>query len=121
MRKVIKSLLIACLLYAATASAAAGKPGTNPVEIESVSVNGQPAHAPREVGAALGSFPQNSSFDFHVSIDPTNGPLRVRYQLEGYENSWHEGEGDMALSARFFNEAGDQIHQNIFKVSGQSA
>ncbi len=27
----------------------------------------------------------------------------------------------MTLSVRFFNEAGDQVHQNLFKVSGESA
>ena len=120
MGKLISGLLSGALC-AALASRAAQNPEPQSLQIESVIANGKPIGVPRGSKATLGSFPQNSSFDFQVSIDPSNGPLRIQYQLEGYENHWHEGEGDMALSARFFNEAGDQIHQNIFKVSGQSA
>src|SRR2546429_4075709 len=91
----------------------------NTLPIQAV-VNGKSVTLHRGPNATLGSFPQNSGFDFDVA-NPSNGPIRMRYHLEGYENVWHEAESDMALSVRFFNEAGDQVHQNLFKVSGESA
>ncbi len=92
----------------------------NGPQIQSVAVNGKLAPLRGGPNATLGSFPQNSGFDFAVA-NPSNGPIRIQYQLEGYEHVWHEGESDMTLSVRFFNEAGDQVHQNLFKVSGESA
>src|SRR5262249_39268334 len=42
------------------------------------------------------------------------------YMLEGYETGWHEGGGEMGLTVRFYNVAGDQIGQNVYRVHGES-
>jgi signal transduction histidine kinase len=40
--------------------------------------------------------------------------------LEGYETAWHEAASEMDFNVRFYNGAGDQISQNIYRVSGDS-
>lgn len=69
----------------------------------------------------LGPFPERISFSFGPDTNSSQSPIRIRYRLEGYENNWRDGPADMILSARFFNAAGDQIGQNIFRVNGESA
>jgi signal transduction histidine kinase len=48
-------------------------------------------------------------------------PKRLRYTLEGYESTWHEGVAVMGLTVRYADEHGDQIGQTIFEAKGQSA
>jgi signal transduction histidine kinase len=48
-------------------------------------------------------------------------PTRLRYKLEGYDNSWHEGGGVMCLTVRFADDHGDQIGQTTFEATGESA
>ncbi|HTL17864.1 MAG TPA: sensor histidine kinase [Patescibacteria group bacterium] len=45
----------------------------------------------------------------------------MRYTLEGYETTWHEGAGQMGLTVRYADERGDQIAQTTFEASGESA
>ena len=94
--------------------------GTNGLEIQSVRVNGKslPFHGKENV--SLGSSPENIAFDFGPVANSTNPPLRLRYMLEGYEDTWHEARCEMALNVRFYNASGDQISQNIYSVKGES-
>ena len=47
--------------------------------------------------------------------------LRLRYMLEGLEREWHQRTDDMNFMVRFLNKNGDQIVQQLFPSSGQSA
>ncbi len=94
---------------------------TNTLEIQSVTVNGKPAPLRGDGSVNLGSFPENISFNFRPGTNSTRPPIRLRYKLEGFDNEWHEGGGEMALNIRFYTESGDQISQNIFNVRGDSA
>lgn len=110
--------LCACLILAAVgASPAIG--ATNSVEINSVTVNGNPAALRSDGSVNLGSFPENITFGFQPATN-SRPPIRLRYRLKGFDNEWHEGGGEMALNIRFYNEAGDQISQKIFNVRGDS-
>jgi signal transduction histidine kinase len=99
-------------------SGAAGD--TNMLEIQSISVNGKslPFRGTKDV--SLGSSPENIVFGFGPVTNASNPPLRLRYKLEGFENTWHEYITDMALTVRFYNNSGDQISQNVYGVNGES-
>ncbi len=68
----------------------------------------------------LGAFPINLVFKYGPQKNAADPPLRMRYVLEGYEKTWHEAGGEMALNIRFYNHAGDQIGQNPYSVHGES-
>jgi hypothetical protein len=94
---------------------------TNKIEIRSVEVNGKPLPL-REGRKLILNSPENSlSFHFGPARGDAHPPLRLRCQLEGFENTWHEGDGFMFLAVRYFNAAGDQIDQINFQVTGESA
>ncbi len=93
---------------------------TNALEIKSVSVNEKPLSFRDKENVSLGSSPQNIVFGFGPGANGAKPPLRVRYMLEGYENTWHEARSEMALNVRFYNGTGDQISQNIYSVNGES-
>jgi len=88
------------------------------LEIRSISVNGRSLAWRGKGEASLGSSPEEIAFAFGPKTN--SAPLRIRYNLEGYENEWHDGPGEMLLMIRFYNSAGDQISVNNFKISGES-
>jgi signal transduction histidine kinase len=69
----------------------------------------------------LGPFPRNISFNFGPRSNVNYVPVRLRYKLEGYDSAWQQGSGEMNLTVRFYNEAGDQVSQDNFTISGDSA
>jgi signal transduction histidine kinase len=93
---------------------------TNALEIQSVSVNGKSLPFRGKESVSLGSSPENIVFGFGAATNGAKAPLRLRYMLEGYENTWHEASSEMSLNVRFYNDSGDQISQNIYRVNGES-
>lgn len=93
---------------------------TNALEISSVSVAGKSLPFRGREMVNLGTSPRNIVFGFGFGARTDKSPLRLRYTLEGYENLWHEAATEMALTVRFYNEAGDQIGQSIYHVTGES-
>lgn len=93
---------------------------TNALEIQSVRVSGKALPFRGKENVSLGSSPENIIFDFGPIANTSNSPLRLRYMLEGYEDTWHEARCEMALNVRFYNSSGDQISQNIYSVRGES-
>ena len=93
---------------------------SNALEILSVTVDGKslPLHHGSEV--KLGAFPRNVNFGFGVNTNIRKAPIRIQARLDGYDNAWRAGNGEMWLDMRFFNEAGDQISHTTFPVGGES-
>jgi signal transduction histidine kinase len=91
------------------------------IEIQSVTVNGKSLLLAGKTKIHAGPAPQNITFTFGQATNSTRAPIRVRYKLEGYDNGWHEGGGEMFLMLRFYNEAGDAIGAKGFPVNGDSA
>ena len=110
------AVLAAFILSAQTAFCEAA----DSLEIVSVTVNGKPAPWDRTSGARLGSSPEGITFGFRPRTNSSVSPIRIRYSLEGYENEWHDGPGEMLLMVRFYNVAGDQISVKNFTVAGES-
>lgn len=93
---------------------------TNSLEIQQIHVNGKPLPFPGGDSITLGSSPENIVFNYGVATNGGKPPLRTRYMLEGYENTWHEASSEMSLNVRFYNGSGDQISQTIYHVYGES-
>ncbi|MDB6066746.1 MAG: Integral rane sensor signal transduction histidine kinase [Pedosphaera sp.] len=108
-----------CSMLTANESAASG--AGEVLEIQSVNVNGKAVPFRHDGSVSLGAFPQNIFFGFGPNTNATRAPVRIRYKLEGYDGDWHESGGEMFFTVRFYNDLGDQISQNIFKVNGDSA
>ncbi len=97
-------------------SNAAGKA----LEISAVSVIGKEKQIRRnEVN--LGTFPRNVVFYFQPTTNLSRSPIRLRYRLTGFESTWHEGDSEMYLVARFFDANGDKVDETSFRVRGESA
>ncbi len=93
---------------------------TNMLRIQSVSVNGKSLLFRGKESVNLGPFPENIIFVFGPGTNAGKLPLRLSYILGGYETVWHEGNAEMDLTVRFYNNSGDQISQHIYPVHGES-
>jgi signal transduction histidine kinase len=110
------TVLISNLLFYATGRAQI----TNGLVIQSISVDNKLV-AMRPTGQVnLGIHPRDVAFGFGSGRPDLQPPLRLRARLEEFENRWHEGDPNMILAVRFFNEKGNQIGQKIFTIAGQS-
>ena len=87
--------------------------GTNLLQIQSVSVNDKSLALHHKGFVNLGAYPENIVFGFGPVTNGNKPPLRLRYRLEGFDNAWHEGGAEMALTVRFYNNAGNaKQHHN---------
>jgi len=110
---------LGCLLSAGALPTRAAE-AANALEIQSVMANGKAFSFQGKEAVSLGTFPENIVFGFGPETNAAKPPLRLRYRLEGYENTWHEAISEMALNVRFYNNSGDQISRNIYRVTGES-
>jgi len=94
---------------------------TNALVINSVSVAGKLVPLGRSGEIKLRAFPENIVFHFGPDTNSGRLPVRLRYKLEDDDSNWHEGGGEMYLAIRFYNDSGDQVGQETFSVSGESA
>jgi signal transduction histidine kinase len=113
--------LVPVLIFFAGTLLFQAKGGTNSLEIQAVEVDGKPVHVSNNDIASLNSHPVDVSFRFGSGQDAKKTPLRKRYMMEGHDVTWREYHSEMTLTVRFYNNSGDQVGQNIFTVSGESA
>jgi signal transduction histidine kinase len=97
-----------------------GAEATNSLEIHYINVNGKPLSFRGRDSVNLGSHPENVVFGFGAATNGGKTPLRLRFMLDGYDSVWHEMGSEMSLTVRFYNNTGDQIGQNVYRVNGES-
>jgi signal transduction histidine kinase len=56
----------------------------------------------------------------YVSDQPLQNSGRLRFKLDGFDDRWRHGRGEMFLAVRFLDAAGDQIAQTSFPSTGES-
>ncbi len=117
--------LLAALGLALAAPACATTDGPragreNALEIRSVAAQGKTLRWRPGGELRLGAFPENILFTFGPATNATLRPLRLRYKLEGYDPAWREGGGEMFLLLRFYDEAGEEVGQRMFRATGES-
>jgi signal transduction histidine kinase len=88
--------------------------------VKGVTVDGQ-AMPTGPNGLKLGARPGEVIFHFGSPDNLHLPDKRVRYKLEGYDSDWRDGGCYMFLAVRFYNETGDEVGQEDFKVAGDSA
>jgi signal transduction histidine kinase len=89
--------------------------------VKEVKVDGRKLSLSPNHSLNLGALPSDIQFQFG-SLDNSHLPdRRVRYKLEGYDTDWHDGQCDMFLAVRFYNEAGDQVRGEEFRVAHERA
>ncbi len=115
------ALLVLCVRFALAAASLAAGPVTNVFQMQSIIVNREFMNLSRKGPVSLGAFPEHIAFYYGVNTDHLQTPIRIQTQLEGYDKDWRVGDGEMHLSVRFFNEAGDLLAEKLFPVSGSSA
>jgi signal transduction histidine kinase len=91
-----------------------------PLEIRSLSVNGQPVPIAGKARPRLGATPRNVLFGFGAVTNVARAPLRVRYKLDGFDDDWREVPGDMRVVVRFTDASLDQVSEEIFRVAGKT-
>src|ERR1035441_6654717 len=69
---------------------------------------------------ALPSRPGTTTFLFGRNPLASNVPLRFRYQLDGYEQGWHERSVEMRMLIRFIDADERDIAERVFAVGGES-
>lgn len=112
-------LLTPLVVPAARAERLADRPA-DILEIQSVSVDGKQVPINSRGKANLGLFPKTISLNFGPPQNAVRVPIRLRYKLDGLDTEWRQAGGEMNLTVRFYNDAGDQINQSIFTVAGDS-
>jgi hypothetical protein len=88
--------------------------------IQGVSVNGSAIAFESDRPLRLPAGANNTTIIFGPSASESNAPLRLRSQLDGYENVWHERTDKMRLMIRFQDNALNEVSVKEFAVSGQS-
>jgi signal transduction histidine kinase len=108
------------ICFSAIAENSAGSAEGNTLEIQSVIVSDKQIPISSAGKVNLGPFPKRITFTFGPS-NANRAPIRLRYKMAGYDGGWRQVNGEMTLTVRFYNEAGDQIiSPSIFTVSGDS-
>jgi hypothetical protein len=91
------------------------------VVVNAVTVDGKTIPASRNHSLNLGPLPADVLFHLETPSILKLPDLRIRYKLDGYENNWHDGRCDMFFAVRCYNDSGDQVSQESFSISGESA
>lgn len=114
-------LLLAPVLLAWGGAPSAGSSPLSPFELRLVEADGKLVR-PNDDGAYV--LPAKfSSLRFQFSPDPqaSNAPLRLRWQLDGFQQGWYDTRaGVMRMVVRFSNDAGEVLHEASFPVSEQT-
>jgi signal transduction histidine kinase len=94
---------------------------TNLLVIQSLTVANKPVSIAGKTKIRLGPNPENIFFNFGFNTNADRRPIRLARKLEGYDNNWNIGGGEMFLVVRFYDHAGGLIAKNDFEVRGDSA
>ncbi|HEY1789810.1 MAG TPA: ATP-binding protein [Verrucomicrobiae bacterium] len=119
MKWIVVPLVTGWMAYASHSAVAQGLP--DDLIIKSVMVDGKNISVSQNRSLNLGARPGNISFHFGSPNSLRFPDLRIRYKLEGYDTDWRDDRGFMLLIAEFYDDAGDQISRQEFKVTGESA
>lgn len=120
--KSLSLLLTVCFawhafLFSPLLAAQAPPPAPAPVEIL---VDGKPLEA-APAGFRIPASHKSVSFRLGKSAEGSgDGSNRMRFKLEGVDSAWRQMPSEMCLMVRFANAAGDQVGQQIFRVTGIS-
>ena len=117
---------IGCLLAAVAVWTATGADPFRESEssaafrIQSVTADTKPIALQPDTRLTLPAEPKQVVFAFGPGTNLATAPLRIRYKLDGHDETWREPAGEMRLLIRFFGGDGDQVGENVFSATGHS-
>lgn len=119
------AMVLCCLLITVELAAApSGAPLSKPeplVMIRSLTANGDPISLRPGEAVRLPPTPKTVVFGFGAgNTNSSRAPLRVRYKLEGLDDSWREVSSEMRLSLRFRDANLDPVGEKVFLCLGQT-
>ncbi|HEX3801196.1 MAG TPA: sensor histidine kinase [Verrucomicrobiae bacterium] len=123
----LSTVLITLLMLAAPlleARASRSTPtATNLVEIQSVTVKDTPVSitAAKQKPVRLPPFAEDVTFNFGFITSASRPPTRLSCKLEGFDNNWDLGGGEMYVVIRFYNKTGDMVAATQFQSRRDSA
>lgn len=88
--------------------------------LRSVLVNNRELSGISDESLHLPPHPVTASFTYGPDLLASNGPLRFRCQLDGYEQVWHERTVLMRMMIRFIDANQREIGEQVFAVMGES-
>jgi signal transduction histidine kinase len=100
-----------------------GRPGYGPVQPLSSSTDlpGLVRSEKAKTGKLrVSSTAQRVAFRFGPTPLSSNPPVRLRYELEGFDKDWREAGGEMRLNVRFLDAVGNTVSAQDFLVKGES-
>lgn len=103
----------------APSSGRAGATGDLPA-IQSVEVNGSRVAWHPGQALTLGAFPRYVTFGVGPASNSFPKFMRLRTKLEGLDTEWKDGDGEMFVTIRFYNDAGDLVLTKPYEVHGES-
>ena len=113
--------LLACLGSDVVVGQSADTPAPPPFKINSVEVNGASVSPDAGGPYLLPSHVETLHFVFAPNPLASNAPVRLAWQLDGFETDWQEGdETSMRLIVRFEKEAREILVEESFPVRGQT-
>ena len=94
---------------------------TNILEIFAVTAKGKSFPISYENKVRLKPSSEDIAIFFNFTTNIHRQPCRLIYKLDGYDDAWHKGGGEMFLIVRFYDETGYVISKTEFEVDGDSA
>ncbi|MHA3770456.1 sensor histidine kinase [Verrucomicrobiota bacterium sgz303538] len=85
-----------------------------------VSVDGKPRSVSPNDTVSISSEAKSVMLRFEADRQAVN-PARIRFKLDGVDDRWRDGGGEMILAVRFLDASGEQFSQTSFKATGESA
>lgn len=89
--------------------------------INSLTVNSKAIPIEGKTKIRLSQSPKNVTFHFAFTTNADRKPIRLERKLEGFDNSWNIGGGEMFLVVRFYDKTGNILSKDDFEVHGDSA
>jgi signal transduction histidine kinase len=122
----ILAAILVCVIWGSIAGPLNAQTSSNnggkELAISSVQVNDKVIPIRPNQALKLGANAGDVVFGFGPVANSDWMPNRLRYKLDGYDSAWHEGDGEMNFTVRFYNRTGDyQVSQKVFNVVGDSA
>ncbi len=117
----ILALLPFCLSIKSFAAEEAPSTNSEMLKIESLTVKNKMIPIAGKSKVRLSSSPESISFSFGFVTNANRRPIRLRRKLEGLDENWNVGGGEMFLVVRFYDSTGSIVAKNDFEVHSESA
>jgi signal transduction histidine kinase len=98
----------------------AGETGGSQSSIQGIEVDNRFLALKSGSDVSLGTSPHTTTFHIGIPTNAAEKVIRYRTKLDGIDHGWSEFGGEMFVTIRFYNTAGDLVGQKVFEAHGES-